>query len=70
MQQRRSQHAMKFITLVLVYEMKYLLKCQYWNCQLVISLTLMAHMHKMLKAYNNVSVSWIKIMFYNYVYSQ
>jgi len=26
-------NANKFITPVLVYEMKYLLKCQYWNCQ-------------------------------------
>ena len=30
----------------------------------------MAHMHELLKTYNNnVSVSWIKNMFYNYVYS-
>jgi len=37
---------------------------------IVISLTLMAHMHKMLRTYNNISVSWIKNMFYNHVYSQ
>jgi len=38
---------------------------------LVISLTLVAHMHKMLKTYNNnISVSWTKNVFYNYVYSQ
>jgi len=31
---------------------------------LVISLTLMAYMHKMLNSYNNnISVSWIKNMF-------
>ena len=31
----------------------------------------MAFMHKMLKIYDdNTSVSWIKNMFYNYVYSQ
>jgi len=28
--------------------MKYLLKCQYWNCQLLISLTLIAYTHQML----------------------
>jgi len=28
-----SLNANKFITPVLVYKMKYLLKCQYWNCQ-------------------------------------
>ena len=34
-------------------------------------MTLLAHMHKMLKIYNNnISVSWIKNMSYNYVYSE
>ena len=54
-------NAKKFITPVLVYEMKYLLKCQYWNYQFCISLTLMAHLHKMLKTYNDKSVSSLKI---------
>jgi len=30
----------------------------------------MAYMHKMLKPNNNISVSWIKNIFNNYVYSQ
>ena len=64
-------NASKFITPVPVYEMKYLSKCQYCNCQLVILLTLMAYTHQMLKTYNyHISVSWIKNMFYDYVSSE
>jgi len=47
----------------------------HWNANtetasLAISLTVIAHMHRMLKTYknNNISVSWIKNIFYNYVY--
>ena len=66
-----SLNANNFITPVPVYKMKYLLKCQYCNCQLVILLTLMAYTHQMLKTYNyHVSVSWIKNMFYDYVSSE
>ena len=66
----QSFDANKFITPVLVNKMKY------WNANIetvssVNSLTLMAHVHKMLKTYNNnISASCIKNMFYNYVYSQ
>jgi len=64
-----SLNANKFIAPVSLYEMKYLSKCQYWNCQF--TNTLMAYMYKMLKTCNNnISVSWIKNMFYNYVYRQ
>ena len=31
----KSLNANKFITLVPVNKMKYLLKCQYWNCQFI-----------------------------------
>ena len=57
-----SLNANKFITPVPVYKMKYLLKCQYWNCQLVILLTLMAYTHQMLNLWDNIYVSWIKTM--------